>query len=512
VFPVLSICNRISIRTFAASLRLSYNLPLAITLKMTDIRFHNTLSNRLEPLQPLHNGEVRIYSCGPTVYDFAHIGNFRTFVFQDVLRRFLLSRGLRVLQVMNLTDVDDRIIQNAAAAGVSIREYTEKYVQAFMEDMNALHLQQPEETVRATDHIEDMVALISRLQEKGLTYPSEGSIYYRIAKFPAYGKLSKIDLGGMKAGARVDNDRYEKDDARDFALWKAPKPGEHFWETSIGPGRPGWHIECAAMAMKYLGETLDIHTGGIDLAFPHHENEIAESEPATGKPFVKIWLHAEHLIVDGEKMSKSLGNFFTLRDLFAKGAKPSSIRYLLLSVPYRRQLNFIADSLTQAANSVERLRNFAARLKTEQFAAGSNPQMAKRAEKALADFDAGLADDLNTAFSLAAIFDLVRDVNTAMDRGEFLQQDAPILVAAMEKFDAILAVLADDDDERLRELGFGSGPARLSSEKVEQLIEERNAAKKRRDFKRSDEIRQELLNSGIIVEDTRDGTVRWKYK
>jgi cysteinyl-tRNA synthetase len=266
------------------------------------------------------------------------------------------------------------------------------------------------------------------------------------------------------------------------------------------------------MAMKYLGETLDIHTGGIDLAFPHHENEIAESEPATGKPFVKIWLHAEHLIVDGEKMSKSLGNFFTLRDLFAQGTKPSSIRYLLLSVPYRRQLNFTSDSLTQAANSVERLRNFVARLKTEQFAAGSNPQIAKRAEKALADFDAGLADDLNTAFSLAAIFDVVRDVNTAMDRGEFLQQDAPVVLAAMEKFDAILAVLADDDDEKLRELGFGSGPPRLTPEKIERLIAERNAAKKRRDFKRSDEIRQELLNSGIIVEDTRDGSVRWKYK
>jgi cysteinyl-tRNA synthetase len=491
---------------------LSYNRPFANVLKMTDIHLHNTLSGRLEPLRPLHKGEVRIYSCGPTVYDYAHIGNFRTFVFQDVLRRFLLSRSLRILQVMNLTDVDDRIIQNAAAAGVSIREHTEKYVKAFFEDMNALHLQQPEETVRATDHIEDMVALISRLKEKGLTYPSEGSIYYRIAKFPDYGKLSKIDLGGMKAGARVDNDRYEKDDARDFALWKAPKPGEHFWETSIGPGRPGWHIECAAMAMKYLGETLDIHTGGIDLAFPHHENEIAESEAATGKPFVKIWLHAEHLIVDGEKMSKSLGNFFTLRDLFAKGTKPSSIRYLLLSVPYRRQLNFTADSLTQAANSVERLRNFVTRLKTEQFAAGSNPQIAKRAAKALADFDAGLADDLNTAFSLAAIFDLVRDINTAMDRGEFLQQDAPEVLATMEKFDAILAVLADDDDEKLRELGFGSGPPRWTPEKIEQLIAERNAAKKHRDFKRSDEIRQELLNSGIILEDTRDGTVRWKYK
>ena len=316
----------------------------------------------------------------------------------------------------------------------------------------------------------------------------------------------------MKAGARVDNDRYEKDDARDFALWKAPKPGEHFWETSIGPGRPGWHIECAAMAMKYLGETLDIHTGGIDLAFPHHENEIAESEPATGKPFVKLWLHAEHLIVDGEKMSKSLGNFFTLRDLFAKGTKPSSIRYLLMSVPYRRQLNFTADSLTQAANSVERLRNFVTRLKAEQFAAGSNPQISKRAAKALADFDSGLADDLNTAFSLAAIFDLVRDVNTAMDRGEFLQQDAPEVLSVMEKFDSILAVLADDDDEKLRELGFGSGPPRWTPEKIEKLIEERNAAKKRRDFKRSDEIRQELLNSGIILEDTRDGSVRWKYK
>src|SRR5271168_1221922 len=479
---------------------------------MAEIRLHNTMGGETELFVPLKDGEVRMYTCGPTVYDYAHIGNFRTFVFQDILRRFLKLRGFKMLHVMNLTDVDDRIIANAAAAGKSIREYTEKFVQAFFDDCKALSIESPEHWIRATDHIEDMVKLIEKLQTKTFTYPSEGSIYYRIAKFSDYGKLSKIDLTGIQAGARVDNDRYEKDDARDFALWKAPKPGEHFWETTIGPGRPGWHIECAAMAMKYLGETLDIHTGGIDLAFPHHENEIAESEPATGKPFVKIWLHAEHLIVDGEKMSKSLGNFFTLRDLFAKGTKPSSIRYLLLSVPYRRQLNFTADSLTQAANSVERLRNFAARLKTEQFAAGSNPQMAKRAEKALADFDAGLADDLNTAFSLAAIFDLVRDVNTSMDRGEFLQQDAPIIVAALEKFDAILAVLSDDDDERLRELGFGAEQSRWTPEKIEQLIAERNAAKKRRDFKRSDEIRQELLNSGIIVEDTRDGSVRWKYK
>jgi cysteinyl-tRNA synthetase len=479
---------------------------------MTEIRFHNTLTNRLEALQPLHKGEVRIYTCGPTVYDYAHIGNFRTFVFQDILRRFLHSRGLTVLQVMNLTDVDDRIIQNAAAAGMSIRDYTEKYIQAFLDDMKALHLEMPEEVVRATDHIEDMVDLIVRLREKGITYTSEGSIYYRISQFPSYGKLSKIDLAGMKSGARVDNDRYEKDDARDFALWKAPKPGEHFWETRIGVGRPGWHIECSAMAMKYLGETLDIHTGGIDLAFPHHENEIAESEAATGRPFAKLWLHAEHLIIDGEKMSKSLGNFFTLRDLFAKGQKPSTIRYLLLSVPYRRQLNFTADSVKQAENSVERLRNFVARLKNERFSAGSNPKMEERAKRALADFDAGLADDLNTAVALASIFDLVRDVNTAMDRGEFLQQDAAPMVAAMEKFDAILAVLADDDEDKLRELGFSPETPRLTAQQIEALIEERNAAKKRRDFKRSDEIRQQLTNSGIIVEDTRDGSVRWKYK
>jgi len=479
---------------------------------MNEIRLHNTMTNRLEVLEPVHKGEVRIYTCGPTVYDFAHIGNFRTFAFQDVLRRFLRSRGLRVMQVMNLTDVDDRIIANAAAAGVSIRDYTEKYIEAFLADMNTLHLEMPEEVVRATDHIPDMVSLIERLQAKGMTYASDGSIYYRIAKFPAYGKLSKIDVAGMKSGVRVDTDRYEKDDVRDFALWKAPKPGEHFWKTEIGPGRPGWHIECSAMAMKYLGDTIDIHTGGVDLTFPHHENEIAQSEGATGHTFVRMWLHAEHLIIEGEKMSKSLGNFFTLRDLFAKGQKPSTIRFLLLSVPYRRQLNFTADSLKQAENSVERLRNFMVRVKTEQFPAGSNPEMGKRAEKAENDFDAGLADDLNTAVALAAVFDLVRDVNTAMDRREFRQQDAPRLVATMEKFDAILAMLVDDDAEKLRNLGIAPEKPRLEAAEVEALIEERNAAKKRRDFKRSDQIRQQLMDSGIIVEDTKDGSVRWKYK
>jgi cysteinyl-tRNA synthetase len=479
---------------------------------MSEIRLYNTLTNRLEPLNPVHPGEVRIYTCGPTVYASAHIGNFRTFVFQDILRRFLRSQGYRVMQVMNVTDVDDRIIHSATAAGIGIREYTERYIQAFLEDIDALRIESPEELVRATDHIEDMVVLIEKLQQKGLTYNSDGSIYFRISNFPEYGKLSKIDLSGIQPGARVDVDQYDKENARDFALWKAPKPGEHFWETRIGPGRPGWHIECSAMSMKYLGDTLDIHTGGVDLAFPHHENEIAQSEAATGKPFVRMWLHAEHLIIDGQKMSKSLGNIYTLRDLFAKGHRPSTIRFLLLCVPYRRQLNFTEDGLTQSRNSVERLRNFVARLKAEQFPAGSNPEVQKLIERAENDFDAGLANDLNTAVALASIFDFVRDANTAMDRRAFLQQDAPRAMAAMEKFDAVLALLADNDDEMLGKLGFAPQEPRMPVAQIETLIEERQAAKKARDFKRADEIRQRLADSGILLEDTKDGAVRWKYK
>ncbi len=479
---------------------------------MGEILLHNTLTNRNEVFTPMRTGEVRMYTCGPTVYDYAHIGNYRTFVFQDILRRFLRSRGLRMNHVMNLTDVDDRIIQNAAEKGISIFDYTAKYIEAFKEDMNALSCESPEHLVRATDHIADMVKLIQRLEAKGLTYRSDGSIYYRIAKFPNYGKLSKVDLSGIQAGARVEVDRYEKSDARDFALWKAPKPGEHFWETEIGAGRPGWHIECSAMAMKYLGDTLDIHTGGIDLAFPHHENEIAQSEAATGHPFVRYWMHAEHLIIDGEKMSKSLGNFYTLRDLFKKGRKPSTVRYLLASVPYRRQLNFTAESIQQAASSVERLRNFVARLKEGKFPAGSDTAMQERAQQAITDFEAGLADDLNTAVALAAIFDLVRDVNTAMDRGEFRQQDARDVLDAMEKFDQIFAMLEDNDDVKLRSIGMGSSTPEISPAQIESLIAERQKAREQRNFKRADEIRQELAERGILLEDIRDGGVRWKKK
>jgi cysteinyl-tRNA synthetase len=462
------------------------------------LRFHNTLTGRVEPFEPLTPPVVRIYTCGPTVYDYAHIGNFRTFVFQDILRRHLRARGFEVHQVMNITDVDDRIIAGAAAAGLTLRDYTEKFTRAFEEDMAALRIERPEHFVRATDHIPDMVALIQRLQEKSFTYESEGSLYFRISKFPTYGRLSKIDLGGIQPGARVDVDRYEKADARDFALWKARKPGEHFWDSPFGPGRPGWHIECSAMSMKYLGETLDIHTGGVDLAFPHHENEIAQSEAATGKPFVRYWLHAEHLIVEGEKMSKSLGNFYTLRDLLAKGHKPAAIRYLLASVPYRRQLNFTFAGLQQAQSSVERLRNFQLRLRTERFPTGDARTLTECLAAAQAAFEAALDDDLNTAEALGAAFDLVRDLNTVMDRGEFRQSAVAPTEKFLDRFDAIFAVFAED-----------APTAGLSDAEVEALLSERREARARRDFNRSDEIRKELADRGIIVEDTKDG-VRWK--
>src|ERR1700732_2090456 len=477
---------------------------------MAEIQLHNTLGGKIENFVPQKAGEVRMYTCGPTVYDYAHIGNYRTFVFQDILRRFLELRGFKLNHVMNLTDVDDRIIANAAAAGVSIRDYTAKFVQAFFDDCKTLSIEEPEHWIRATDHIEDMVKLIQRLQEKTSPAPTEGSINYRTAKFPDYGKLSKIDLTGIQAGARVDNDRYEKESARDFALWKAPKPGEFFWETPIGPGRPGWHIECSAMAMKYLGETLDIHTGGIDLAFPHHENEIAQSEGATGKPFVRYWMHAEHLLVEGEKMSKSLGNFYTLRDLFAKGYKPSALRFALASVPYRKQLNFTFDGLQQAASSVERLRNFAARLAQSKFPAGKQKGMAARIAEAADEFDAGLSDDLNTARALGAKFEFVREANIAMDKGEFGNADVPAAQKFLQTFDQIFAVLENNDAQKLQILGYAQEGSNAGDAEIEKLVAERQVARQTRDFATSDRIRKTLSERGIILEDSRVGRVRSK--
>jgi cysteinyl-tRNA synthetase len=484
--------------------------------------FYNTLSGQVENFVPLEGNKVRMYTCGLTVYDYGHIGNYRTFVFQDILRRYLRYRGYEVWQVMNLTDVDDNTIRGAQAAGISLAEYTEKFIKAFEVDRQLLNLETPEIIVRATEHVDDMVKLIQTLEAKGYAYRSDGSVYFSVRSFPEYGKLAQVDLAGLRPGARVDTDKYDKSDARDFVLWKAAKEGEPYWETPLGPGRPGWHIECSAMSMKYLGETFDIHSGGIDLTFPHHENEIAQSEAATGKPFVRYWLHAEHLIVNGEKMSKSLGNFYTLRDLIAKGYRPTAIRYLLASVPYRKQLNFTFDSLHQAQHSIERLRNFRHRLTVEKFPAGENRELPARAQAARQAFEDALDDNLNTAEALAAIFDLVRDANTAMDHGEFRGVDRPVFLDLLERWDRIFAVLEDTDHAKLRQFGLAdtrdASPAadallveEPGDEEIAQRVAERDTARRRGDFARSDKIRADLLSAGVILEDTKAGT-RWRRK
>ena len=415
------------------------------------LELFNTLSGKIEEFHPLDDNLVRMYACGPTVYDYGHIGNFRTFIVVDTLRRFLKQSGYQLKHVMNITDVDDKIIRNAARDGVSVQEYTKKYRQAFVEDADALNIEHPEMLVNATDHIEEMARFIATLVEKGYAYRTDdGSYYFRIAKFPDYGKLSKKDFAGMTDGARVDVDEYDKDNARDFALWKAPKPGEASWDTVIGPGRPGWHIECSTMSMKYLGDSFDIHCGGEDLIFPHHENEIAQSEAESGKPFVHVWVHSRFLLVEGEKMAKSAGNFFTVRDLILMGHKPSSIRFLLMSVPYRKQLNFTFDGLTQAANSVERLRNFKLRLETSPFPDGSNEAIATIAKKTSEEIKVSLNDDLNTARALGAVFDMVRDVNAAADAGDVRKGDIHALLQTLQQFDEIFAVLKDDDAAKVR--------------------------------------------------------------
>ncbi len=464
------------------------------------LRLHNTLTQQVEPFSPADGKTVRMYTCGPTVYNYAHIGNLRTFTFEDVLRRWLRASGYRLDHVMNVTDVDDKIIRNAIAAGQSIGEYTAKYTDAFLEDSARLRLEKPERLVHATDHIPDMVHAIQQLEDKGFTYASDGSIYYRISRFPEYGKLSHNDFGGIRAGARVDVDEYDKADARDFVLWKAPKDGEPFWDTAIGKGRPGWHIECSAMAMKYLGETLDIHAGGVDLIFPHHENEIAQSEAITAKPFARFWLHCEFLNVESQKMSKSLGNIYTLRELLEMGHLPEAVRYLLISVPYRKKLNFTFEGLEAAATSIERLRRFEQRLKTDRFSEGASEQIQSRTKAAREQFDQSLDDDLNTAEALAAMFEYVRDANTAMDSGEFRADDVRCALELFAHFDAIIDVLRPTAD--------ADG---MPDQAVQTRVDERNAAKKARDFARSDQIRNELLEAGIIIEDTKEG-VRWRRK
>jgi cysteinyl-tRNA synthetase len=490
------------------------------------LRLFNTLSGQVDELAPADGVAMRMYACGPTVYDYGHIGNFRTFLQIDVLRRFLKLTGVSVRHVMNITDVDDKIIRNAAAAGLPIGEYTGKYVEAFFEDLEALRVERPEQIARATEHIERMVELIQKLAEAGAAYRTEdGSWYFRLAAFPEYGKLSKKDLSGMEDGARVDVDEYEKDSARDFALWKAAKPGETSWDTPIGRGRPGWHIECSAMAMEYLGDSFDLHAGGEDLMFPHHENEIAQSESVTHKPFARHWMHVRFLLVDGKKMSKSEGNFYTLRDLLLKGYKASAIRLALISVPYRHQLNFTFESLTEATNAIDRLRTFHQRLVQGNFAAGENEDLQITAKTAHFEYMTALANDLNTAEARAPIFDLLRVSNTAIDQGKFFAGDRDAVLAVLSGFDSVFDVIEDRDAEPTRhavEWAERSGRlddvapellARqsLTDEAIDSLVTERTQAKKHRNFARADQIRKELAEKGILLEDSKDG-VRWKRK
>lgn len=465
------------------------------------LRFHNTLSGKLEEFQPLEEGKVRFYICGPTVWDFAHIGNFRTFTFGDILQRYFKFKGFDVTYVMNLTDVDDRIINEAAKKDIGIDEMTEPFIKAFNEDMAALGNETPDVQPRATEHIAEMIDIIQKLLDNGKAYESDGSIYYRITAFPDYGKLSKINFEGNIHGGsnRIDTDKYDKEDARDFALWKLvgedEKPG---WDAPFGRGRPGWHIECSAMSMKYLGETFDIHAGGVDLQFPHHENEIAQSEGSTGKLFSKYWLHGEFLKIDNDTMSKSLGNAYTFRDMQEKGFSPLAIRYLLISVPYRRQLNFTFDGLKGAETAVERLQQFQRLIKETNTKEGSDENVKLLVEKSLADFEKGLDDDLNTSQALASIHNLIREVNTVLSAKGLRSDDQNAVLDAIAKFNSVLGI-------------FGDATEDILDEEIEKLIEERQGARRDRDFPRSDEIRDLLAEKGIILEDTKEG-VRWKRK
>jgi cysteinyl-tRNA synthetase len=483
------------------------------------IRFHNTLSGSVEPFIPIRPGEVKLYTCGPTVYDFPHIGNWRAYVFEDLLKRFLLFSGFKVTHVMNLTDVDDKTIRGANARGLTLDEYTRPFIESFYADRDRLNILPADRYPRATEHIPEMVGIVKLLLDKGFAYKKDGSIYFSIAKFPAYGRLSKINLEDLTPGQRGDSDEYEKESVHDFALWKAKKEGEPFWETELGPGRPGWHLECSAMSSKYLGPTFDIHCGGVDNIFPHHENEIAQSEAANGVKFVNYWLHCHHLVVDGEKMAKSKGNFYLLNDVLAKGYDPREVRFLLLSTHYRKMLNFTFEALDQARASRNRIRDFLVDLRGVKREGGANPEVSRLIEQARADFVAGLEDDLNISESLAALFGLIKNANILKDKGKIPSMDAQALVDFVMLLDK--KVLAIDPTDVM--LKVGPGQIQTGADHVElkgdvsgeldtyvqNKIKERQKARAEKDFKLADEIRKELLGQGILLEDTKDG-VRWK--
>jgi cysteinyl-tRNA synthetase len=461
------------------------------------MRIFDTLTRTVRTLEPIEPGHVKLYTCGPTVYDFAHIGNFRTYVWEDLLRRTLKLLGFRVTQVMNITDVEDKILAKAIATGTPIDDVTAPYIDAFFEDIDTLRIERAEHYPRATEHIPEMIALARSLQDNGVTYESQGSLYFSIDRFEPYGKLSGLDKREIKIGARVDSDEYEKQDARDFVLWKTRREGEPGWDSPFGTGRPGWHLECSAMSMKYLGESFDLHTGGVDNIFPHHENEIAQSEAASGRPFVRYWMHAAHLMVDGEKMSKSKGNFYTLRDLLERGSNPIAIRWLLLGTHYRSSLNFTLDALDKAGSEIERLWDFMARLEREPSTPGRNPDFDARREEAAREFADSLADDLNVSGALGAVFRLVREANAALDRGELPDESRKELVADLGRLDSVLAVL--------------DRPAEAADPEIDALVARRTAARKAKDWAEADRIRDELAARGIVLEDTPQG-VRWKRK
>jgi cysteinyl-tRNA synthetase len=467
---------------------------------MSQLKLTNTLGGTLEPFEPMDDAHVRMYTCGLTVYNRGHIGNFRTFVSQDILRRYLKYKGYKVTQVMNFTDVDDRTIEGARAAGMDLRDYTEQFIAMFFEDCDLLNLERAEHYPRATDqeYIDAMVELVQRLEKRGHTYRADGSIYFKVDSLPEYGKLSHIDVAGMKAGARVDSDEYSKENARDFVLWKGRKGDEPFWNTAVGPGRPGWHLECSAMGMKLLGETFDLHAGGVDLVFPHHENEIAQSEGATGKPFVRHWMHTEFLIVEGEKMSKSKGNQFTVKDLVDEGYSPMAIRYLLLSVYYRQQLNFTREGIRQAETAIRRVDDFLDRLAEVSREGEASAETRAATKRGLERFEQAMDDDLNTSAALAALFDLVKDGNTALSSSSMTEGDARAFREALDRMNSVFAV-------------FGRGEKLTLDEEVERLIEERREARARRDFGRADAIRVDLDRRGIVLEDSPSGT-RWRRK
>ena len=463
------------------------------------LKLRNTLTRALEEFKPLEGNTVRMYACGPTVYDYGHIGNFRTFVSVDVLRRYLKYLGYQVQHIMNITDIEDKIIKGMLASGKSLEEFTAFYTQEFLKDCESLNIEQPEMMPFATKHLTQMIEIMQRLADNGHTYQSDGSLYYSISSFPGYGKLSGLKLEGNIAGARVDVDEYEKADARDFVLWKAAKEeGEPRWPSPFGEGRPGWHLECSAMSMKYLGESFDIHCGGVDLIFPHHENEIAQSEGATGQPFVRFWVHTEFLLVEGKKMSKSLGNYYTVRQLIEQGHDPMAIRYLLMSVPYRTQLNFMMEGLRGAETVLEGLKNFRRRIADFEGASGSHPRMQALIARAREGFESGMNDDLNTSRALAAIFEFRRDANSAMDAGEFGQDDRVSVLELISSVDSVLGVLGEEEQQIL-------------DPEIEAKIEDRNAARRSRDFKLADQIRDELAAKGVLLEDTPQGT-KWKRK